>query len=316
MKKIAPAVVATALLALTATACSSASSTPAASTGGGAAASSIPSSVPSATADAAIKAMVPAQIESSGVLNGGANFQAPPMAMYASGGKTPTGAVVQLVDHAAGLMGLTVNWQQVLYPDQIPAMQAGKIMVSGSATSASAAFIKTANVIGAFKNLQSIIATSANAGEFQTLADSCGKKIGLGEAAAATVTIFEGIQKYCTDNGKPAPTKVGLSATADIVLAVQSGRVDGGLLPTPTVVYTAQNSSGKLVATKASDQIVQQINEGIEGFTVAKDQPKLAAAFQAAINEMIKDGSYKSIMTSFGLPTSQLISSATLNEAS
>src|SRR5262249_18819114 len=185
-----------------------------------------------------------------------------------------SGAVVELVDHAAALMGLTVHWQQVLYPAQIPAMQAGKIMVSGSATSASSAFIATANVIGAFKNLQSILATSANAGEFQTLADSWGKKIGLGEAAAATVAIFKGIQKYCTANGKPAPTMVGLSATADIVLAVRSGRVDGGLLPTPTVVYTAENSSGKLVDTKASDEIAQQVNEGLEGFTVAKNQPQ------------------------------------------
>jgi polar amino acid transport system substrate-binding protein len=314
MKKIAPALVACAALALTVSACSSASSTAASGkTSAGASASTVPSTT---AADPAIKAMVPAAIEQSGVINGGANFQAPPMAMYASDGKTPTGAVVELVDHAAALMGLTVDWQQVLYPDQIPAMQAGKIVVSGSATASSASFISTANVIGAFKNLQSIIATSANAGEFQTLADSCGKSIGLGEAAAATVTIFKGIQQYCTSNGKPAPTMVGLSATADIVLAVQSGRVDGGLLPTPTVVYTAQNSSGKLVETKASDDIAAQVNEGIEGFTVSKTQPKLAAAFQAAINEMIKDGSYKTIMTSFGLPTSQLISSATLNEAS
>jgi polar amino acid transport system substrate-binding protein len=268
------------------------------------------------TVDASVKAMVPAAFATAGTVNGGANFQAPPMAMYAADGRTPTGAVVELVEHAAGVMGLKVTWQQVLYPDQIPAMQAGKIVVSGSASASNEAIIKNANVVSAFKNLQGILATAEKADMFTTIDDVCGKKIGLGKAAAATVAIFDEVTKYCTDHGKPAPTMVGLSATGDIVLAVQSGRVDGGMIPAPTVVYTAQQSGGKLVATKSSDAIADTVDQGTEGFTIAKDQPDLAKAFHAAVTAMMKDGSYRQILKKFDLPDNQLVDTATLNEAS
>ncbi|MEU8633124.1 transporter substrate-binding domain-containing protein [Amycolatopsis sp. NPDC048633] len=312
MRKLVPALLASVAVAAVVSGCTN-QDTPVGGTGP--AGPTAPVSVAPAAADPALKAMVPADIAAKGTIDGGANFQAAPMAMYVAGTKTPTGAVVELVEQAAGKLGLKVTWQQVLYPDQLPAMQAGKIVVSGSASAANAEIIAKANVVGAFKNLQGILATSAKAGEFTTLDDVCGKNIGLGKAAAATVAIFQDIAKHCTQGGLPAPVMIGLSATADIVLAVQSGRVDGGMIPTPTVVYTAQQSQGKLVATKSSDAIAAAIDEGLEGFTIAKDQPELAKAFQAAVNAMVKDGTYAQILTKFGLPRNQLVDTATLNQA-
>ncbi|MET7996055.1 transporter substrate-binding domain-containing protein [Amycolatopsis sp. NPDC005232] len=315
MKKLVLSLAAGVAVATALSGCSNTDTPVGAPAGSAAASQPAAAAVAPAAVDPAVKALVPADIAAAGTINGGANFQAAPMAMYETGTKTPTGAVVKLVEHAAGMMGLKVAWQQVLYPDQLPAMQAGKIVVSGSASAANADIMAKANVVGAFKNLQGILATADKASQFETLDAVCGKKIGLGKAAAATVAIFNDIVKHCTQGGKPAPQMVGLSATADIVLAVQSGRVDGGMIPTPTVVYTAQQSQGKLVATKANDAIAEQIDEGDEGFTIAKNQPKLAAAFQAAVNAMIKDGSYAKILTGFGLPQNQLVPTATLNQA-
>jgi polar amino acid transport system substrate-binding protein len=317
MKKLMLSLALTTALIAAASGCSNVDTPVSAGGGASAAPAPAPGGLDDPVAvDPAVQAMVPAAIAAQGAIDGGANFQAPPMAMYASDGATPTGAVVELVEHAAGMMGLTIRWQQVLYPDQIPAMQAHKIVVSGSASAANGALIEKANVVGAFKNLQGVLVNADRADEFQTLDDMCGKQIGLGTAAAATVAIFDQIAAHCTQSGKPAPAKVGLSATAEIVLAVRAGRVDGGMIPTPTVVYTAQQSGGELVAARSGDAIASAIDQGDEGFTVAKDQPELAAAFHAALQAMIEDGSYARILSAFDIPQNQLIDAATLNEAS
>lgn len=304
MKKLLVVGVAALALATGLAACSS--STPA------------PSAKPSSAsgADPALVKLVPKAIESQGTINGGANFQAPPLANYDTDGKTPSGAVVKLVEHASALLGLTVNWQQILYPDQIPAMQAKKIVISGSASGANADIIASANVVGMFYNQQGILALPAKAKLFKTVDDMCGKSIGLGQAAAGTIAIFDKVADKCKADGKDAPKKTLLSATADIVLAVQSGRIDGGMIPTPTVIYTAQQSGGKLVATSVGAAIAKAIPQGDEGFTLAKDQLPLAKAYQAAFNTMMKDGSYVKIMKQFGVPSSQFRTTATLNKVS
>ncbi|MCL2780592.1 MAG: transporter substrate-binding domain-containing protein, partial [Actinomycetia bacterium] len=130
-----------------------------------------------AQVDQTIRAMVPQQFIDAGYLDGGANFQAPPLAMYEADGKTPTGAMVTLVEHAAGLMGLTVKWQQLAFADQVPAMQAGKIVVSGSASAANAASFAASNEIGVFYNNESILVPVDKASSYNETNDVCGKNL-------------------------------------------------------------------------------------------------------------------------------------------
>lgn len=279
--------------------------------------SSQSSQTPSSSADASLTKLVPADIASSGTIDGGANFQAPPFAMYAADGKTPSGAMIGIVTEAAHRLGLKVDWSQVAIADQTPALQAGKIVLTGSATAANPDIIKQVNVVGVFQNLQGFFTQAGSATKYKTIDDICGKSVSVGKSAAGTIAILNGVSGVCTQDGKPAIKQELLDGTADIVLAVQSGRADAGILSTASVAATVQQSSGMLAATDALNQeVASKIPSGGEGFTIAKSQTKLAKAFQAAVQSMIDDGAYAKIMNSFNVPTSLFYKTATLNDGS
>jgi polar amino acid transport system substrate-binding protein len=266
--------------------------------------------------DQSIRALVPAQFRDAGVIAGGANFQAPPFAMYEPDGKTPSGAMVKIVDEAAGIMGLKVTWSQMLIADIIPAMQAKKVYIGGSMMASNAGIIESTNIITTVANHQGILALPNKASQFDSLDGICGKNIGMGTSALATQQIVGKIGKICQSEGKPAPKKTLLSATAAITLATQSGKIDGGMIPAATVDYVAQNSGGKLVATKANETIAEKIDQGIEGFSISKDQPELAKAFQKAVQKMMDDGDYQAILQQFKISPTNYEKTSNLNKAS
>lgn len=272
---------------------------------------------PSSSLNAALTKLVPAQIESTGQIAAGANFAAPPFAMYASDGKTPSGAMVTIVTEAARRLGLKATWSQVDITAQTPALQTGRILVTGSATAANPDIIQQVNVVGVYQNLQGLFSLATKSSNYHDISDVCGKSVSVAETAAATIAIVNGISEICTQAGMPALKKELLAGGGTIALAVQSGRADVGILSVAQVAATVQQSKGQLAALESvNTEIFSKVPAGGEGFTVGKNQPKLAAAFQASVQSMMDDGTYAKIMKSFNVPSNLYFTKATLNDGS
>ena len=97
--------------------------------------------------------------------------------------------------------------------------------------------------------------------------------------------------------GCPAAAQLDLSQFTgqdDLVNALRSGRVDVAVIPSP--------SAGYLVETTGDEfDVSMSLDVGLVGIAFPREDAQLAAAFQAALQHLMDDGTYAEILDSYGL---------------
>ncbi|MEV5559266.1 transporter substrate-binding domain-containing protein [Nonomuraea wenchangensis] len=266
---------------------------------------------PAAQGDSALVELLPEDIKKSRVVKGGSSFTTPPLYTFEADGKTPSGVLIKLIENAAEHMGVTVEWSQIPYAGIIPGMNSGKIDISGSQFSATAANLEAANILSVYKNTVALVVpakekTSYTEGD---LTGACGRDLAVVRGSTIEPPAVEKINTVCRDAGKPEAKSVPFGGAADALTAIKAGRVDGFLLSYASAVYDSEKSSGEFATVFGG-----QFEKYPSGFAIQKDQTRLAEAFRAAFDATIKDGSYAKIMESYNMPADLYATEAGLNE--
>jgi len=247
--------------------------------------------VASASADTSLADKVPADIKSAGKLVIGTDSSYAPSEFLADDGKTVQGFDVDLFDAVAQKLGLTTEWQSATFDSIIPGVSTGKYNVGVSSFTVNADREKEATMISYFS---AGTQWAAKTGTTISPDDACGKKIAV-QTATVQVDDITAKSKACVSGGKAKITIDQYQKQSDATNAVVTGKDDAMLADSPVCAYAVKQTNGQLAL--AGDIY----DSAPYGYVVAKDQTDFANVIQQALQALITDGTYKTVLDKWGV---------------
>jgi polar amino acid transport system substrate-binding protein len=246
----------------------------------------------STAVDAALVAKLPADIKSAGKLTIGTDSTYAPNEFLDADGKTVIGFDVDLFNAVAAKLGLTTEWQSASFDSIIPGVTSKKYNVGVSSFTINADRLKETTMVSYFS---AGTQWAAKAGATISPDDACGKKVAV-QTATVQVDDITARSKKCTDAGKAKITIDQYQAQSDATNAVVTGKDDAMLADSPIGAYAVKQTNGQLA-------LVGDIYDSAPyGYVVAKDQADgLGAALEGALEALIADGTYKTVLTKWGV---------------
>ncbi|MGK5696669.1 ABC transporter substrate-binding protein [Streptomyces sp. URMC 128] len=260
-----------------------------------------------------VAALLPADVRKAGRLRVGSSIGFPPGAYYAwgsprsseveSGGgqdKPPAGQDIDLADAVAKVLGVQLERQDASFETILPALGSGKYDFGTGNFGVTTERLKTIDFVTYINDGQGFAVKTGNTAlgkKVTDLTQLCGLTIGTGAGTTfeATLTAQKGV---CAKAGKrPYDVKV-YAENAATLTALQQGRID--------VIMSTINGLRYQAAQPASQTtFLGEFHRLDVGFAFKKGSP-LTQAFQAAVNELIKDGTYARILKKWGTTASAI----------
>ncbi|XHM96231.1 ABC transporter substrate-binding protein [Peterkaempfera sp. SMS 1(5)a] len=280
------------LLALTA--CGSGAGTTSAAAPGGSA-----SPAPSGDVVAGLKkidalaALLPEDIRTAGGVRVGSSVGAPPSGYYPDNSRTPVGLDIDVTDAAAKLLGLTVDREVASFETILPALGSGKYDLGTGNFGVTTERLKSIDFVTYIDDGQGFGVSRKNTGLNQVtdLTQLCGLTIGTGAGTTFESTLNANKDVCAKAGKKPYEVKV-FAESAAILTSLQQGRID-------VVMSTINGLRYQAAQPAAGVRFLGEFHRLDVGFAFKKGS-KLTAAFQAAVNELIKDGTYARILAKWG----------------
>jgi polar amino acid transport system substrate-binding protein len=286
------------LCAVVAVGCGSSSSSSSSSASSSGAATSTAASSSSAAsggsaasgADPAVVKLVPAAIKSKGTLTVAADASYAPNEFFASDGKTVIGMDADLSDALAATMGLKAKVVNETFDGIIPGLAAGKYDMGASSFTDTKEREKTVDFVDYFSAGESFFTKASGGVAVSTLADICGKTVAV-EKGTTEETDANAQSKKC--GGKPVkvlsfPDQNGAN------LALSAGRAQLGFADSPPAAYAVKKSNGQFKLVGPTFAAAPY------GLAIPK-KSGLAPAVLAALNVLVKNGSYTKILAKWGV---------------
>jgi polar amino acid transport system substrate-binding protein len=259
---------------------STSSSTPAA-------ASTSASSTPSATI------AVPDKYKSKGTLTVAADASYAPNEFFGSDGRTVQGMDADLAQAIGRELGLKVKVQNAGFDGIIPGLAAGKFDLGMSSFTDTKEREKTVDFVTYFSAGTSFYTKASGGVDVNGLADLCGKTVAV-EKGTTQGDDATAQSRKCTAAGKGAVKVSTFPDQNGANLAISSGRAQLGMADSPVADYQVKQSNGqfKTVGTP--------YGTAPYGIAIPKNSG-LADPVLKAVKALIADGSYKTILTRWGI---------------
>jgi polar amino acid transport system substrate-binding protein len=200
---------------------------------------------------------------------------------------------VDLMNSLGQVMGLKVSVSNQTFDSIIPGLAAGKYDVGASSFTDTKAREKTLDFIDYFVAGESFYTKASGGMTVSGLSDLCGHTVavekGTTEESDATA---QGAK--CKKAGKPGVTVLSFPDQNGANLAVSSGRAQLGFADSPVAAYQVKKTNGQFKLVGPS------IANAPYGLAVAKSSG-LTKPVLAALKVLIKDGTYTSILTHWGI---------------
>ena len=252
---------------------------------------------------AELQAKLPAAIKSKGTLIVAADATYPPNEFIGKDGKTVEGMDADLAKALAGIVGLKANVENATFDSIIPGLAAHKYDLGMSSFTDTKEREKTVDFVTYFTAGTSFYVRGQGGPTVNTLADLCGKTVAV-EKGTTQQTDAEAQSKKCAGAAVKVLTFPDQNGAN---LALSSGRAQVGMADSPVADYQVKQSNGqfKLVG--------RPYGTAPYGIAIPKDTG-MAPVVQAGMNELIKNGTYMSILERWGVQ-SGAVKSAEINAA-
>ncbi len=255
-------------------------------------ASATSSAAPSG-ANAAVVALVPASIKSKGTLTVAADASYAPDEFFAPDGHTVIGMDADLSKALAAVMGLKANVVNATFDTIIPGLASGKYDMGASSFTDTKEREKTVNFVDYFSAGTSFFTKASGGASITGLADLCGKSVSV-ESGTTEETDAKGQSAKCKSGGKPPVNVLVFPTQSAANLALSSGRAQISMADSPVADYQVKQSNGlfKLVG--------DTYGTAPYGLALPKSANS-APAVLAALKVLESNGTYKSILTKWGI---------------
>ncbi len=248
-----------------------------------------------------VAALLPADVREAGTLRIGSSVGFPPGAYYPNGQeKPPAGQDIDLADAVAKVLGVRLERQDASFETILPALGSGKYDVGTGNFGVTSERLKTIDFVTYINDGQGFAVKKGNTeltGKITDLTQLCGLTIGTGAGTTfeATLTAQKGV---CAKAGKkPYDVKV-YSENGATLTALQQGRID-------IVMSTINGLRYQAAQPAAGTTFLGEYHRLDVGFAFKKGSP-LTKAFQAAVNELIENGTYDRILKKWGTAASAI----------
>jgi len=275
-------------------ACGSSSSSPSASASASSSSTSTSTAAPSSsTANPAVAKLVPAALKSKGTLIVAADASYAPNEFIGSDGHTVVGMDADLSKALAAQMGLKASVVNATFDTIIPGLASGKYDMGASSFTDTKAREKVVDFVDYFSAGTSFFTKASGGASITGLADLCGKSVSV-ESGTTEETDAKGQSVKCKAAGKPAVNVLVFPTQSAANLALSSGRAQISMADSPVAAYQVKQSNGvfKLVG--------DTYGTAPYGLALPKSANS-APAVLAALKVLESNGTYKSILTKWGI---------------
>lgn len=238
--------------------------------------------------DEALAKLVPAAVAADGKLVFGTDASYPPNEFYDTDGRTFVGMDIELAKAVAQKLGLTAEFQNSAFGAILLGVESGKYEAGISSFTINKERTATVDMVSYF-NVGTKAAVLKGNPEKLNLDDLCGKPVGV-QLDTVQVEDLAARSKKCETEGKPAIPVTALQAQTDVTLALTAKRVQAMLADAPVVNYAITQTGGQLEA------LGTQYLAAPYGIEIKKNNGELAKAVQGAVQALIADGSYRTIV--------------------
>lgn len=249
---------------------------------------------PTQAKDAQLAAMVPASIKKTGVIRMAINPSYPPFESMASDGTTPVGLDPDLAKSIAAVLGLKVTFVSTSFDAIIPSLAANKVDMAMSSIGDTKEREKTVDFATYYWNGTLLLVPKGNPKNL-TATMACGARVGVIRGSLQQNTFLPSQTSKCVKAGKKAPTAQAYQDGPQAQLALQSNRIDAVMLDAPPLLDAAKKSPNLF---QTVGPLVKNPNPGGVAFPKGS---ALAKPVQAAINQLISDGTYRKILSKWNL---------------
>ncbi|CAL9335613.1 hypothetical protein SUDANB95_00160 [Actinosynnema sp. ALI-1.44] len=249
--------------------------------------------------DESIAALLPEATRRSGVVRFGSSVGGqPPSSYYAEDNRTVLGQDVDIAEAVGRVLGVRVEREVAGFEAILPALTSGKYEVGTGNFGVTEARLKTIDFVTYINDGQgfAVRADDTRLAKVETLHQLCGLKIAVGAGTTFEATL-EREKQVCPANGKPAYEVLTFSENAAIYLGLQQRHFD--------VIMSTINGLRHAAANQPNLKFLNEFKRLDVGFAFKKGSP-LTAAFQAAVNKLIADGTYQRILDKWGTAASAI----------
>jgi polar amino acid transport system substrate-binding protein len=204
------------------------------------------------------------------------------------------GIDVDIAKGVADKLGLKVEFVSLSFDGIIPALKAGRYDLAMAGMSDTKVREGQIDMIGYVTDSSALMLPAGNPKGIKALADLCGKTA-TGVIGTFQLQILEDQSKACDKPIEITPLKT----KADTFLQVKSGRADATVDGYAVSAYLQEHGMLKDKGVEPLSGLA--LSPAPLGMGVSKDQTGFRDAVDAALNEMIADGTYAKILTKWGI---------------
>jgi polar amino acid transport system substrate-binding protein len=251
----------------------------------------------------AAAALVPAAVKSKGTLVVAADATYAPNEFVSADQKTIIGMDPDLAKAIGKELGLKVEIQNVTFDSILTGMVAGRYDLGMSSFTDNKQREKQVNFVTYFRAGTSFFEKKGDP-VINSLAQLCGKKVAV-ESGTTQEADAKAQSKKCASGSvdvESFPTQTAAN------LALNSGRADVSMADSPVAAYQVKKSSGAFQLSP------KEYGSAPYGIAVPKAEGTLDQAVRLAVKDLISNGTYLTILKSWGIQ-SGAISNPVINGA-
>lgn len=247
------------------------------------------STVCHAAVNEAARALLPDDIRQKGVLTVAMPLDFEPF-NYLDDKNEQVGLDVDMIRAIGDKLGLKVDIQRMGFASMIPSVSGGRVDAAMSAMGILPARLPLVSFVryGHFSN--GLVVRKGNPTKVRN-DDACGHSISV-EKGTQPLLVWQKKSDECVAAGKPKIELLVFEGKGPQVLAVESGRAEAAGVGFATAIVAAKHSNGKLDAAPGGPVPGATVECGI---AFNKSNVKLGQAMEAALKDLVKDGTYDKI---------------------
>jgi polar amino acid transport system substrate-binding protein len=255
---------------------------------------------PAVAEDPDLAAMVPESISQDGQILAGVDATYAPNEYLAEDGETVVGWTVDLFDAVAAKLGLTVQWQPAPFGAIIPGVQSGEYEAGVSSFTINDERKAETNMVSYYN---AGTQWAAQAGTDVDPDNACGLRVAV-QRDTVQVEDITARSEACVEAGEPEIEILQYQGQDLAVASVVSGQNDAMLADSPQTAFAVEQSWGEL-------ELVGDIYDAAPyGYVVEQGQTEFADALSAAVQALMDDGTYQSILEEWGVDGGAISESA------
>lgn len=246
------------------------------------------------------KAMLPEDVVDRGAIRIAMGVPYPPFVSVNDSDEI-VGVDVDMAEALSQKLGIPVEINHQPFESVIPSLQSDRHDVIMMGMNDSNERQETLNFVEEIRAGFAIVVAKGNPEGIKTLTDLCGHSASTQKSTLQAELPME-LSEQCVADGKEGIDVQALPVAQDSQTALRAGRAQAYIVDAPVAAFTvATAGDGEHFEMVEDPENPQGFNPVYTGFGLLKDRTELTDALQTAMQDLMDEGVYQSILDEYGM---------------